>query len=251
MVKWNRVIAFDVVMAILVILLYSPFNLGLSPLDPNFIKAALSVICAALIGYETVKVNGKAIKSARAAKRLTAGSSEVSVEDIKLALHEYEKVSVVGQLAQSGIAELESAERKRNNLYAIIGGKFQEGSLSWQKFTEVVESVSQAVAHNSALLAKRIQTFDVEDYNRMKRGNMGSLFKRSTIPEDVRQEKIYVMEASLNDMRSIVSTNEQLLLELDKFGVEMGQLEASAHETKNTRMLEEINELINETKYYR
>lgn len=250
MQKWRRTIIFDVAMIILVILLFSPYHVGLSPLDPNFFKAALSVVVAAFLGYETVKVNRKAILTNRANKRLTAGGDKIPVEDIKRMLGEYEKKAVVGKYARSGMEELESAQRKRDSLFEVIGTKFQEGSLSWQKFTDVVESATQAVAHNSALLARRIQAFDVDDYNRNAHDTITGLFRRSTVPESVRQEKRALYEASLDDMRGIIGANERLLLELDKFSIEMGQFETNAQAEANTQLLEEINTLIDETKYY-
>ena len=86
MKNWRRVIAFDVVMALLIILLYFPAGLGLSPFDPNFLNAALSVIGAVLIAYETIKVNARAILTARAAKMLSEGTEDMTVEDLKRVL---------------------------------------------------------------------------------------------------------------------------------------------------------------------
>ena len=57
-------------------------------------------------------------------------------------------------------------------------------------------------------------------------------------------------ELSLNDMRGIVAANERLLVELEKFGIEMGQLETSASAEVNNRLLEEVTTLVEETKYY-
>ena len=251
MKNWRRVIAFDVVMALLVILLYFPAGLGLSPFDPNFLNAALSVIGAVLIGYETIKVNVRAILTARAAKMLSEGTEDMSVDDLKRVLGEYEKSLVVGTYAKHAIAELESAEVKRAHLYETIGSKFQEGSLTWMKFAEVVDAATNAIVHNSSILARRIQTFDVDDYNRTTRNSITGLFRRSTIPESLREEKREVYEMSLNDMRGIVAANERLLIELDKFKNEMSQLETSANAEVNNRLLEEVNTLVEETKYYR
>ena len=58
-------------------------------------------------------------------------------------------------------------------------------------------------------------------------------------------------EANLEEMRTIVTANERLLTELDRFAIEMGRLESGANEQSNDRLLEEINTLVDETKYYR
>lgn len=254
MKKWRNTIVFDVAMIILVIILFGPAGLQLSPLSPNLFVAILSVVAAAFIGYEVVKVNAKALLTARAEKRvaqLGTGEDEVSAEDVKLALAEYEKTAVVGQYAKQAITELENAERKCEGLYESINAKFQEGSLTWQKFAEVIDAATGAIVHNSSLLARRIQAFDVEDYNKNARNTITGLFNRSTVPEGLRQEKRQVYEASLNDMRGIVAANERLLLELDKFSFEMGQLEASENAEQNDHLLEEVNTLVEQTQYYK
>ena len=203
------------------------------------------------IGAAAVKVNGDAIKAMRAEKRLELGPGEATVDDIKMALQEYEKTTAVGVYARQAIAELEAAERKRNTLYEIIGNKFQPGSITWEKFAEGIEAATQAIAFNSALLTKRIKAFDVEDYKRNAKNTITGLFNRGTVPEEVRQERRAMYEANLDEMRTIVTANERLLTELDRFAIEMGRLESGANEQSNDRLLEEINTLVDETKYYR
>jgi hypothetical protein len=100
-------------------------------------------------------------------------------------------------------------------------------------------------------LTKRIKAFDVEDYKRNAKNTITGLFNRGTVPEEVRQERRAMYEANLDEMRTIVTANERLLTELDRFAIEMGRLESGANEQSNDRLLEEINTLVDETKYYR
>ena len=211
MKQWTKAIIADVALAILAIFLFSPTQLALSPLAPNLLVAASSVIGAVGIGAAAVKVNGDAIKAMRAEKRLELGPGEATVDDIKMALQEYEKTTAVGVYARQAIAELEAAERKRNTLYEIIGNKFQPGSITWEKFAEGIEAATQAIAFNSALLTKRIKAFDVEDYKRNAKNTITGLFNRGTVPEEVRQERRAMYEANLDEMRTIVTANERLL----------------------------------------
>lgn len=254
MKKWRGTIVFDVAMIILVIILFGPAGFQLSPLSPNLFEAILSVVAAAFIGYETVRVNAKAVLTARAERRvaqLESGEEDVSADDVKRALATFEKTAVVGPLAKQATSEVESAQRKHALLHESIANKFQEGSLTWQKFADVIDAATGAVVHNSALLARRIQAFDVEDYNKNARNTITGLFNRSTVPESLRQEKRAVYEASLDDMREIIAANEKLLIELDKFSFEMGQLEASENAGENTRLLEEVNTLVEQAQYYK
>ena len=253
MKKWRGTIVFDVAMIIFVIILFSPSGLGLSPFSENLFAAILSVVAAAFIGYQVVKVNGRALLTARAEQRvarLNAGSENLSTDEVKLALNSFEKTSVVGPLAKQGIGEIESAGRKRAQLVETISNKFEEGSLTWHKFTDVVDAATGAIVHNCALLAQRIQSFDVEDYNKNARNTITGLFNRSTVPESLRQERRQVYEANLADLRDIIAANERLLLELDKFSLEMRQLEASENAEQNVNLLEEVNTLVEQTRYY-
>lgn len=254
MKKWRGTIAFNVAMIILIIILFGPAGAHLSPLSPNLFEAIFSVIAIAFIGYQLVKVNSRALLTARAEKRvaeLGPGSFDVPPEDVKRALGEFEKKGTVGYMAKQAIAQLDRVEGKRSTLHEAIQQKFSEGSLTWMKFVEVVDSATQAVVHNSALLARRIQDFDVEDYNKNARDTISGLFKRSTLPESIRQEKRQIYEANLEDMRGIIAANERILIELDRFSIEMNQLETSANAEANTRLLAEVNSLVEETKYYR
>ena len=120
MKQWTKAIIADVALAILAIFLFSPTQLALSPLAPNLLVAASSVIGAVGIGAAAVKVNGDAIKAMRAEKRLELGPGEATVDDIKMALQEYEKTTAVGVYARQAIAELEAAERKEKLRLAIV-----------------------------------------------------------------------------------------------------------------------------------
>jgi hypothetical protein len=257
MKKWRGTISFDVAMIILIIILFSPAGLQLSPFSSNLFAAILSVVAAAFIGYQLVKVNGRALLTARSERKvaeLGAGDDNedrVSADDVKRALGEFEKTAVVGILAKQGTEQLERAERKRATLYESIGNKFQEGSLTFQRFADVVDAATYAIVHNNAILARRIQGFDVQDYNKNARSTITGLFNRSAVPEDLRREKRQVYEASLDDMRGIIAANEKLLIELDKFSLEMTQLEANENADKNERLLEEVTTLVDQTQYYK
>ena len=250
MQKWRRAIVFDVLMVIIAIWLYLPSALGLFDLSNPF-KMTIGVVAAAVMIYGLVRVNGHALLTERATKRITAGEEDVPIEDVRRMLGEYEKTSVVGTYARHAIDELDRSDAKKQALYETIGQKFQEGSLTWHKFIDVVDSASLAIVQNTALLARRIQGFDVEDYNKNARDTITGLFKRSTIPESLRQEKRALYESSLNDMRGIVSANERILIELDRFSQELGSIESTATAEANNSLLEEVNTLIEETKYYR
>ena len=249
--KMRNVIVFDVFMVVLAIILLAPFALNINIFSGSVGIAIASVVIAAFMAYEFVKVNVRAYLTTRAEQRIALESGDVTIDDLKRTLSNYTKKQIVGTYAKHGLAELELLERKREQVYAAIEGKFAKDSLTWIKFTDVADLAMSAVVSNTSMLARRIQNFDVDEYLRIVRQGLTGIFSRNAIPTELRQEKRRLYEDNVDDMRGIVAANEKLLLELDRFEAEMNQLAATANEADNNRMLEEINQLIDETKYYR
>ena len=247
----KKVVAFDVIVAVLAIVLFAPFGLNLTPLSGNIVAGIIGIALAALLAFGVVKVNVSAYLTGRAEQRVALNSGDITIDDLKRTLSDYTKKQIVGTYAKHGLAELELLERKRELVYTAIEAKFTKDSLTWIKFTDVADLAMAAVVSNTSLLAQRIQNFDVDEYLRMIRQGVTSLFSRNTIPSDLRQEKRRIYEDNIDDMRGIVAANEKLLLELDRFEAEMNLLSATSNEQENNRMLEEITQLIDETKYYR
>lgn len=249
MKKYGKLIAFDAIMAVLIVVLYSPGLLNLRPTDPSILRAGLSIIFGVIILVAVVWYNLSALRQPRYEHLDTSG--ELDSGDLAVVLSRYKDTPVVGRYAADAISELEQINRKKKSLYDIISGKFEKGSMTWEKFIAVVDSAALTVNKNSALLANRVQAFDVEDYQRMERLMRTGSYRRDEIPDDLQEEKWGLLRSSMNDMRNVVAANEKLLLELDKFAVEIGGLESSENTEANNRMLEEVRTLVEETKYYR
>lgn len=243
-----KVIAIDAALAILIVILYSPGLLALRPDDPSILRAGFSIIFGVVIAVALVWFNYNALRTRRYEHLDTSGGADEY--DLAEVLKRYVHDPVVGQYASRALDEIEGMSKKKSSLYDIIAGKFEKGSLSWDKFTAVVDAAAQTVLKNTALLANRVQSFDVEEYR-----TMGSLiqtggYKSDEIPDDIQEEKWQLLQRSLDDMRGVVAANERLLLELDKFSIELGQLESASNSEVNNNMLDEIRTLIDETKYY-
>lgn len=247
--KYIKLIAFDVIMAVIIVVLYSPGLLNLRPTDPSILRAGLSIIFAVVIVVAIVWYNYDMLRGPKYEHLDTSG--ELDSGELSYVLGRYKSDPVVGSYASSALDELEQAARKKKSLYDIVSSKFEKHSLTWDKFVAVIDSAVQTVNKNTALLANRVQAFDVEDYTHMKRLMTSGDYVNDSIPDELQVEKWNLMQTNLGDMRNIVAANENLLLELDKFAVEISQLESSANSEENNRMIEEVRTLVEETKYYR
>ena len=251
MKKWRGVIVFDVVMVILIIILYSPFQLGLSPLDPSIFRAALSIILGVVIIYELIKVNGRAIRKANAEKRFADPDAEMHSSDLKRLFGDYEKKPVVGKYAKQALSELDAVEHRYNALERIISERFMESSITWDKFMAVPISAKNVVTQNCDLLLHRIQNFDIDTYNRLMKRGITSSIRHGNSFEERRDEKRAFLESNINDMNGIIGANENIIVELDNFITELSKPENFESAETNSHILEEINTLIEQTKYYK
>lgn len=247
--KYLKLLAFDAAMAVLIVILYSPGLLALRPTDPSILRAGLSIIFAVVIAVALVWVNFDMLRTRKYEHLDTSGN--VDEYDVQEVLKRYAHEPVVGQYASNALDEVEASAKKKDSLYDILSRKFGKGTMSWDKFTSVVDSAHVTIMKNAALLANRVQTFDVEGYRKMGGLIESGAYRTDQIPDDLQEEKWSLMRASLEDMKGVVAANERLLLELDKFAIELGQIESASNVDANNAMLDEIQDLVNQTQYYR
>lgn len=252
--KYLRVIAIDVALAALAVCLYSPGLLGLSPMDPNVIKAALGVTAGvALVGVAGVS-NAKLLKGAShtplAIGSGTSGEETASFDDVYVVLVDYQGTKHVATYAVQGIERLDETARKSVRLKHLIDSKFEPGSLSWTRFMGVVDAVTGTIIRNSAILANRIQAFDVEGYDRDRKLIESNNYMYDNIPDDIQMERYGLYESSLQAMQDIINANERLILEFDRLSSELANLDSNILTTESEEMLEEIRSIVDQTKFY-
>ena len=161
-------------------------------------------------------------------------------------------VKGVGPFARSGMEALSGAERKSANFRAVLDNKFEPGSITWQKFAGAADATSQAVLRNCAELANDIQLFDYEDFSRSERARRKATY-RSDAPvlQTTQIEKQSLFHTQMVEMQAICDRNDKLLLELDKLAAELDKLGDIGASAESERLVEEIRQLTEETKYYK
>lgn len=171
--------------------------------------------------------------------------------DIVRVMSGYVDDRVMGTYAQTVIDTLESAELRRQSLFAELDGTFQRGTLSWDKFAGPAQAGLASIQRNSAVLANRIQSFDTSRYLRARReaDRVGS--RASDELNAAHAERLRHFEETLASLDTIQETNEGLLVELDKLAGELVTLSASSPTDQSDYILDEIRRLVEEAKYYR
>ena len=237
-----------VVIAVAAVALYAPWFLGLSPADPSILRAGLSIICGVVLAGAFAGSTLHTVRALQAPEiRLLSAGQVSEPEDVKPTLMALAKTDYVGSFAADALAQVQSAERKRARLEKAISAKFEINTMSWEKFTSVVDAAYRTVLRNAAQLANKIQTFDTETYAETQ---AGSQRKGTYAASEFASQRRALYEGTIDEMREILTANERLLLELSRLEDELGDLEDSSNRAANNRMVDEVQELVNQTKYY-
>lgn len=245
MKKYARLLASYAGIAITAMVLYTPWLVGLTPSDPSILRAGLSVICGIVL---TGAFGASTYNYLHEPEYRLLESGEVNeADDVLPQLREYTSLPEVGRYAEEACNQIETMERRRERLYRVIEAKFGSESLSHDRFVAVVDAGERTLLRNCALLANRVQSFDIDGYRKQRRRLVTQTGKNDTL--DKEREEIYA--EALDDMREVIEANEHLLLEMGKLEMELSDLESDDNREDNNRMLDEVKELLEQTKYYR
>jgi len=243
--KYARLLASYAAIAITAMVLYTPWLVGLTPTDPSILRAGLSVIFGILLAGSFAASTYAYLREPE--YKLLEASEIDDPDDVLPQLEGFSEQPVVGQYALEAAQQIENMEHRRNRLYRAIEATFGAESLSRDKFVAVVDAAERTLLRNCALLSNRIQSFDVVGYRKAKR----LLGDGSSSEVGLHKERMTMYEDALKDMREVIEANEHLLLQMGKLEMEISDLESDDNREDNSKMLEEVKGLLEETKYYR
>lgn len=172
-------------------------------------------------------------------------------ESIVKVMRDYEQERVVGPYAQDVVNTLRMAERRKKSLFSEIDSRFSPKSISWDHFAATANEALDTIVRNCALLANRVQAFDVEDYERSEQfyRTGGEMHNGKQNPAVIKRwELLRETKAQMDEIRA---ANDGLLLELDKLAAELVYISNNESTDQSARIAEEVSRLAEETKYYK
>ena len=241
--RYARLFATYILIAVAVVLIYAPWGLALRPWDYDILRAGMSIIVG--IGLAGVFGTSTYLALKDPDVKLLEPSHIMDDDEVIPVLEEYVDAPYVGGIAADALEQVRSAGRKKERLRKVIGMQFSEGSISWDRFTSLVDTAERTVIRNAALVANNVQSFDREGYAKEK-GR-----RRNAQTSDRGNEQLALYDESLAHMREIVTANDRVLLEMGKLELELSKLEADDTLQDNNETVEELQSLIDETRYYR
>ncbi len=173
-----------------------------------------------------------------------------TAEDIAKAMHPYESQRVTGFYAREIISTLDMADLRKKSLFSELDRQFSQSSISWDHFASTATEALDTILRNCALLANRVQGFDVDDYERMEQFYRTGGEMRNGKQDPARIKRWELLRETKDEMDKIRSANEALLLELDKLTSNLSKISSTESTDDSARIADEVSRLAEETKYY-
>lgn len=173
-----------------------------------------------------------------------------TAESISRIMRDYQDQRVIGFYAREVITFLDMAELRKKSLFGTIDSTFSRRSISWDHFASTATEALDAIMRNCALLANRVQSFDVDDYERMERFYRTGGEMRNGPQDPARIKRWDLLRETKTEMDDIRAANEALLLELDKLTSALTKITSTETTDESSRIAQEVDRLVEETKYY-
>lgn len=140
---------------------------------------------------------------------------------------------------------IEKMMKKTEVLNVILLQYFTEGEMAYQQFQNAIRGASEIFYDNVKKMINRMNLFDEEDYRSALRGTSGKASESAARILEICKEHI-------DYVHSTIDMNEDILLKLDGLILDISKLDDIDSGTlEELPAIQEINSLIEHTKYYK
>lgn len=242
MKKYLNLIAANLGIVVAAVFLYSPGLLCLRITDYSIFRAGMSIIAALALVSAFFLVNIKFLKTP--AQRPVLPEDVVDLENAKDILKSCGSSKYLRGMAATAAEQADRILKCRTRLSGILEQKFTRGTMSWDKFNNVVLAAETSAIQNIAAMAGRMQLFDEREYARLQH------YREDDIPDDIQEQQLLLFQKNFDDILAMISLNEKILLKLNTLTMEISSSSSEKSMDLNDDLLNEIEKLIGETKYY-
>lgn len=145
------------------------------------------------------------------------------------------------------LEQIEGVNKRKATIKDILLQKFSSTEMSYSKFDGTIRDIESLFYTNIKSILNRLNAFDEEDYNKIRKGNAQKKFSAEFI-----QTKMGIYNEYIVFVKDAIEDNEQMLLKLDKLLLEISKLNSlNDGEIENMSAMKEIDELISKTKLYK
>ena len=168
-------------------------------------------------------------------------------EDYVEALNEHRGLETFERNIDLLLDQIERLQKKNKTIRDILLQIFNASEISYQKFDAVIAEVENIFFKNIRSIINKLNAFDEEDYNFIKKQRNAGAFS-----EEIMEEKFKVYNEYIRFVKEATEDNEQILLKLDKLLLEISGLNCiESGELEQMAGMIEIDNLIKQAKYYK
>ena len=222
------------------------FSSGLLAVDlfGSALEKAFGSAFLVLSGSGLVYGNYKLLSEPEKAIPIGAKSTK---EDYVEALNEHRGLETFERNIDLLLDQIERLQKKNKTIRDILLQIFNASEISYQKFDAVIAEVENIFFKNIRSIINKLNAFDEEDYNFIKKQRNSGAFS-----EEIMQEKFNVYNEYIRFVKEATEDNEQILLKLDKLLLEISGLNCiESGELEQMAGMIEIDNLIKQAKYYK
>ena len=226
------------------IAVFSPGLLDVDLFGAGALEAAFGSAFLVFSGSGLVYGNYKLLSEPEKAIPIGAKSTK---EDYVEALNEHRGLETFERNIDLLLDQIERLQKKNKTIRDILLQIFNASEISYQKFDAVIAEVENIFFKNIRSIINKLNAFDEEDYNFIKKQRNAGAFS-----EEIMQEKFKVYNEYIRFVKEATEDNEQILLKLDKLLLEISGLNCiESGELEQMAGMIEIDNLIKQAKYYK
>lgn len=235
-----KLILTNLAIIIVDVICFSPAFIGLSFDSESALISALSVtlvvVSILLFVYLNYRIlNSENLKHDYNIEKASGNDDYISI------LRKFINISFYQKEVGTLIDQIERFERKEDKFNNILYQKFQDDEENKNLFLDVSKEAHTIFIKNVKKLVNLFSIFDEEEYKEF-------LIKYGSIPK----EKQELYNENLNDVREIIKSNENILLNVDKLINETTRFGDSVESTKlDEKSLNKLKDITNSMKELR
>lgn len=246
-----KLICLNLGIALLNVVLFSRGLVGLTFGGDAIITAlAVTVIVMSIITffYGNFKLLFKA-----PTMQLYKGAELTESKDYIGALEERREKKVFEPEISIAIEQIYRLQDKDKALDSILAQYFSPQEMTFTKFQTVIDSVQALFYNNLKKMINRMIIFDYKDYTKlMEKLKNSQTVDGITVASKSSGAQLKIYNEHIEYVRGLVDMNESILVKLDSLLLEISKLD-DIDETglEELAAIQEINDLISQTKFYK
>ncbi len=249
-----KIICLNLAIALLNIIMFSKGLVGLS-FTGSALSAAFAVTTVVMsliaFGYGNYTLLFSEKKEPKI--QLLRNGDMRTTDDYTQALQSKKEYHVFDEEINIACEQIARMKDKETALSSILDQFFVPEEITYTRFRNAITSVQAIFYNNCKKMVNRMIIFDYKDYKklsekaRLHQANSGA--GAVSRPAD---QQLAIYNEHITYVRELVSTNEAILTKLDALLLEISKLDDLDEKgLENIAAIQEINDLIVQTKYYK